>query len=202
MIVPRTPTDRQRRRGADLEDAILAAAWLEIVEHGWSSFSVPRVAERAGAGKASLYRRWPNKATLVAAAAKREGGRVPGPLDLSGSLVDNLELLLLGTAEFLQGPFGSVARALAAELPSIPAADRVVFDDTEPVRVALAIIDHARDQGEIGPGAVPASVVNVGHALLLQRFLFHVTPPSGQEIAEIVHAIWIPAIHAAAGAAG
>src|SRR4051812_6396292 len=108
---------RRRRRGALLEDAILAAAWAELLQYGWSDFRMPRVAERAGTGKASLYSRWPNKATLIAATAHHYAQVSPGPLDLSGNLQQNLVRTLTGAAGFLEGPFGSVARALASELP-------------------------------------------------------------------------------------
>src|SRR5579875_3696618 len=55
----------RRRRGAELEDAILSAAFAELVEVGYTAFSVEGVAARAGTGKASIYRRWPTKQHLV-----------------------------------------------------------------------------------------------------------------------------------------
>src|SRR5436305_6813839 len=54
-----------RRRGAALEDAIRAAAFAELSEVGYTTFSVEAVAARARTGKASIYRRWPTKQELV-----------------------------------------------------------------------------------------------------------------------------------------
>ena len=55
----------RRRRGAALEDAILAAAYVELATVGYGAFSVEAVAARARTGKASIYRRWPTKQELV-----------------------------------------------------------------------------------------------------------------------------------------
>src|SRR5690348_12742634 len=55
----------RRRRGAALEDAIRQAAFDELSEVGYATFSVESVAERARTGKASIYRRWPTKQALV-----------------------------------------------------------------------------------------------------------------------------------------
>ena len=56
--VARTNRKRSRRRGAVLEEAILEATLAELVEVGYAQLRVERVAERAGASKASPYSRW------------------------------------------------------------------------------------------------------------------------------------------------
>lgn len=189
---------RQRRRGELLEAAILSAAWDELVEHGWSDFNMPRVAARAGTGKASVYSRWPTKAALVAATAHRHTQFAPYPLDLSGPLEETLRWLLHGAVDLLSGPFGSATRALASELPSLPEELRQPFDSTVPVRVAVDVIDHARSTGELGPDTIEPHVVNVGFDLLSHRFLFSAEPPGADVIAHIVADIWLPALRAAA----
>jgi len=55
----------QRKRGVVLEDAILAAAYAELTEVGYTQFTVESVAARARTGKASIYRRWTTKQALV-----------------------------------------------------------------------------------------------------------------------------------------
>jgi AcrR family transcriptional regulator len=57
-----------RRRGDTLEAAILDAAWEELVETGYSSFTVEAVAKRAGTSRTVLARRWPSRADLAVAA--------------------------------------------------------------------------------------------------------------------------------------
>jgi AcrR family transcriptional regulator len=57
---------RPRRAGADEEILSVARALLE--EHGYRAFSVDEVAERARVAKTTVYRRWPSKGALAAAA--------------------------------------------------------------------------------------------------------------------------------------
>jgi AcrR family transcriptional regulator len=59
---------RHRRRGQELENALLDAAWEELVTAGFASLTMESVAARAKTGVAVLYRRWPNKGDLVLAA--------------------------------------------------------------------------------------------------------------------------------------
>lgn len=54
------PVDKSR----DL--AILRAALELIAEYGYESVTIEAIAQRAGAGKATLYRRWKSKPQLVA----------------------------------------------------------------------------------------------------------------------------------------
>jgi len=60
------PRGRPRREGADEE--ILGVTRQTLREHGYRELNVDAVAERAGVAKTTLYRRWPSKGALVAAA--------------------------------------------------------------------------------------------------------------------------------------
>ena len=57
---------RPRREGA--ADEILAVTLAMLREGGYRSVTIDEVAERAGVAKTTLYRRWPSKVALVAAA--------------------------------------------------------------------------------------------------------------------------------------
>lgn len=61
-------TKKGRRRGDALETAILDAAWAELLEAGYSGFTVEAVAKRAGTSRPVLARRWPSRADLAVAA--------------------------------------------------------------------------------------------------------------------------------------
>lgn len=61
-----SPRGRPRRAGADEE--ILAVALALLREKGYRELNVDEVAERAGVAKTTVYRRWPTKGALVAAA--------------------------------------------------------------------------------------------------------------------------------------
>lgn len=57
-----------RPRAAELDDAILAAALQLLAEQGYARMSLDAVAQLAGVGKPTLYRRWASKADLATAA--------------------------------------------------------------------------------------------------------------------------------------
>jgi AcrR family transcriptional regulator len=63
---------RPRREGADEE--ILAVARELLRERGYGAFTVDTIAERTGIAKTTIYRRWPSKGALVAAAIAPAGG--------------------------------------------------------------------------------------------------------------------------------
>lgn len=60
----------RRRRGAALEDALLDAAWAELVEHGYAGLTMELVAKRAGTSRPVLARRWETRSDLAIAAIR------------------------------------------------------------------------------------------------------------------------------------
>lgn len=93
----------QRRRGAELEEALLAAAWAELREHGYNGFTIEAVARRAGTSKPVVYRRWPDKAALVAAAVRHEGLTQEISTPDTGSLRGDLIALIRGANDARSG---------------------------------------------------------------------------------------------------
>jgi AcrR family transcriptional regulator len=66
MIPEKRGRGRPRREGAD--DKILDATRDVLREVGYAALTVDAIAERAGVAKTTIYRRWPTKGALVAAA--------------------------------------------------------------------------------------------------------------------------------------
>src|SRR5271168_838980 len=87
---------RQRRRGEELEAAILGAAWDELVDAGFAKLTMESVAARARTGVAVLYRRWPHKDDLVLAAIQYYGSTHPVDIPDTGSLRGDMIALLSG----------------------------------------------------------------------------------------------------------
>ena len=95
MSQPSTDTAARpvgRPRCATREAAIVAATIELLAELGFAGLSVEAVAARAGVGKATIYRRWPNKEALVVDAL----ASVTEPVEplADGSVRDNLVRLL------------------------------------------------------------------------------------------------------------
>src|SRR4029077_6323039 len=66
-------------------EAIIAAFFAELGQNGYPGLTMDRVAERAGVGKAALYRRWPSKQHLLIDSVGRYATRAVLPPD-TGSL--------------------------------------------------------------------------------------------------------------------
>lgn len=82
-----------RPRSATAEQAIVDATLALLVEGGVGGLSVEAVAARAGVGKATIYRRWTGKDSLIIDALARLDADVPPRLP-GVSLRDDLVILL------------------------------------------------------------------------------------------------------------
>jgi AcrR family transcriptional regulator len=84
MTTPGTaPADRERKapgrpRSARADEAIIDAALDLLAEgHSTDAISIEAVAARAGVGKATIYRRWPNKEALIVDAVGSMKAQLP-----------------------------------------------------------------------------------------------------------------------------
>jgi len=101
-------------RTAETTRRIFAATLALLVEGGLAACGFLAVAERAGVGRATLYRRWSSRAALVldALAAHLEGAV---SVRDTGSFATDLRALVDDIASFLQSPLGRAAVAAVAE---------------------------------------------------------------------------------------
>jgi len=141
-----------RPRSEAAHRAILQATLELLVEVGFSSLTVEGVAQRAGVGKATIYRRWPSKLPLVIEAygllpqlEEVDTGNVVS--DLAQMLRDYLELL---TSTPLRGVIPSIAgeRAHNPELSEL--FDPIVRARRQPL---IAVLRRSVDRGEL-PAAI------------------------------------------------
>ncbi len=107
-----------RPRSEEAHRAILDATLDLLVELGYSGLTVEGIAQRAGVGKATIYRRWPSKLPLVIEAF----GQLPGLEESdTGDLATDLEQMLRSYLRAFHGtPLGAVVPSLAGELPHNP----------------------------------------------------------------------------------
>jgi AcrR family transcriptional regulator len=107
-----------RRRGRPLSETVrknvLRAAIELLEERGFKSLTVESIAERAGASKVTLYRRWPNKAAIVMEAFLADvAPRVP--FRHTGSALEDLRAQMIAFVKLLRGPHGRWIAGLIAE---------------------------------------------------------------------------------------
>jgi AcrR family transcriptional regulator len=190
---------RPRRRGEVLYAAIFEAALAELAEVGYSRLAMERIAARAGASKVSLYRRWPSRAELVVAALRHQHGE-PEPAPDTGSLRDDVLILLRRGATRLDGIFGEAARGLMAETLTDPDRTAAVRANmfTSRNRLMREILDRAAARGEIRPAAITPQLVGLAPALVDHHFLMHGAPIPDDVLTGIVDNVLLPLLTAAA----
>lgn len=182
-----------RRRGEELYAAIFEATLAELAEVGYSRLAMERVAARAGASKASLYRRWPNRAELVVAAL-RHHYRGPEAIPDTGNLRDDVLALLRLGATRLNGVFGEAARGLMAESltdPDRTASLRANMFTTRN-RLMREILDRTAARGGISPAAVTPQLIELAPALVDHYFLMHGAPIPDEVLTGIVDNVLLP----------
>jgi AcrR family transcriptional regulator len=180
-----TPT---RRRGADLEEAILEAAWAEMAERGWAEFTIAGVARRCGTAKPVIYRRWDNRVDLARSMLERAIHVDPPQTTSSGDLRADLVAFLHGLAGFLAGPFGEAVRGSVIE--PVRAEDAAILGPV-PAHVA-AVVAAALQRGDLEE-TPPHLVQNLGPALMIHELVHRGRPPSRELVQQIADHAWWPA---------
>jgi AcrR family transcriptional regulator len=83
--------------------AILAAAGDLLDEVGFAAMTIERIAERAGVGKPTIYRRWPDKASIAMDALLAEIDPA-APYPQTGSAQEDFRLHAAAVAEVFTRP--------------------------------------------------------------------------------------------------
>jgi AcrR family transcriptional regulator len=154
---------RGRPRSADLTPAILAAVIELIDQDGYDRLTIQAVADRAGVGLATIYRRWPTKRELVVEALRAKHVDLP---DTGDARADLLAIFTLMAKAFEGSGTQLVPGCLAAgrEEPEILQAlrDNSLRRLREHLRMLIA-----REVGEDDPDLDLR--VDFGPGVLLQR---------------------------------
>lgn len=189
----------RRRRGEDLENALLDAAWQELADVGFDDLTFEAVARRAATSRAVLYRRWPNKAELVAAAARHaiatERGPVPEP---TGTLRGDLLAWLTWANRTDVRTLVTASLHIGAEVGAGPLAFADVRERLLPPRPATVMspIEAAVARGEIDPARLTPRLATLHFALFRHEVLFTGRPLTEEAIREIVDDIVVPLLTA------
>jgi AcrR family transcriptional regulator len=196
---PVTPSRRIRRRlGSARERALLEVALALLAEVGYDRMSVDEVARRAHTSKSTLYRRWPCKADLVAAAfrCRKVATQKPPPgATLREDFIAEVTMLsqeITADQPLTQGLITAVGTdPYLAELVKLQSASALQQD-------MACIIARAIERGELPPRSAEctATIAEVVHALIFHRLLLSRTPLDASYIEHVVDAILLPILRA------
>jgi AcrR family transcriptional regulator len=145
---------RGRPRSAEAERAIVQATIALLLEDGYRALTVERVRERAGVGKATIYRRWGSKEELVKAAVAHLHSDLAAP-DTGSLRKDFAELAAGNLAIAHETGAASVMPRLMSESVDEPELHAIFYANlVEPRRRALrTVLERARDRGEVSENA-------------------------------------------------
>jgi AcrR family transcriptional regulator len=166
------PAEEPRRRGrplsADRTPAILKATIDLVDEVGYDHLRIQDVADRAGVGLATIYRRWPTKQALFIDALRAKQLDLPDTGDVRADLLAIFERM----AEALEGGFGQQllpgCLAVARDEPEIAQAlrDTAMCGMRDHLRMLIA-----REVGDDDPELELR--VDLGPGVLLQRAMLY-----------------------------
>jgi AcrR family transcriptional regulator len=186
----------QRRRGLELEAALLGAAWEELIEVGYARLTMESVAARARTGVAVLYRRWPNKDQLALAAIESYGAahpvEVPDTGTLRGDLIGLLTAFSKARAPFIAISATSAFSGLLADTGMSPAQVREKLLGDQRRQTDHVIYRRADERGEIDLASIPDAVLTMPFDLVRHDMLMNLKPLKPARIKSIVDDLFLP----------
>ncbi|MDQ1307171.1 MAG: hypothetical protein QG671_3003 [Actinomycetota bacterium] len=184
-----------RRRGAALEDAILDAGWEQLIEMGYPGFTFEAIAERAKTGKAALYRRWPDKESLLLAILAHHDFTAPAEIPDTGSLREDILTLLRSVnrrGEHAAALFSTILSAyFDNEITLTPAQLRTQLFGNQS-RALTEIVQHAISRGELPPEGLPPHIVSLASDLLRHELIMNLSRVSEETIITVVDTVFLP----------
>lgn len=187
---------QRRRRGAELEAAILDAAWAELTEGGYSAFTIEGVAQRAGTSKPVVYRRWADKQELVRAAVRHTSRLTERPMPDTGSLRGDL----LAVAEYANRERLPLAALMTVHLGGYFEESGTSPADLREVilggsRTTMdGLLDRAVERGEVDPDRLTPRIRDLPFALFRHEVMMTLRPVRREVMEEIIDTIFLPLV--------
>jgi AcrR family transcriptional regulator len=187
-----------RRRGAELESAILGAAWEQLTAEGYEHFTFDTVAARAQTSKPVLYRRWKTREDLLRATVRHRAAADSPPLPDTGTLRGDL-LALLTYANTTRNPMAALVSSMLGsyfnQTGPTPAELRGAFLGQRGSAVEQ-VINRAVARGEIDPARLTPRIMDLPFDLFRNEMLMTLKPVPDHVLRQIVDDIFIPLVTA------
>jgi AcrR family transcriptional regulator len=164
--------DTGRPRDARATEAILRAALSLGVEDGFDGLTIEGIAARAGVGKTTIYRRWPDVWTVVVEAVMAEVSQIAPVLERTTAR-ESFRASMKLVAKAFRGKTGKLLRPLVG---------RAQFDESlrgaisqrwllERRRSSRGIVRRAIESGELRADLDPDIVLDALYGPLYHRLL-------------------------------
>lgn len=166
-----------RPRSEEAQKAIIKAA-LELLETTcYKNLSIEAIAEKAGVGKPTIYRRWKTKAALVADAFDCYSLKRMPAVD-TGTFEGDLRVYLTNVADRIEYTiYGKVLRGLISEANLDEASGQAFVHFVNSRRAAmLEIVRRARARGEVTTPLQDDDLVDEINGAVIYRFLMRRLP--------------------------
>ncbi len=189
--------DKQtRRRGTELENAILDAAWEQLTAEGYEHFTIDTVAARATTSKPVLYRRWKTREDLLRATVRHRAAADPPPSPDTGSLRGDL-LALLTHANTTRNPMAALVSSMLGsyynQTGPTPAELREEFLGQRGSAVEK-VVNRAVERGEVDPARLTPRIIDLPFALFRQEMMMTLKPVPDHVLREIVDDVFTPLV--------
>ena len=189
-------TATRPRVEGDREAEILEATLQVLSELGYDRLTMDAVALRAKASKATLYRRWNGKVSLVIDAL-HQGHQHPyqrAEID-TGTLRGDLIAAFCGLGGLTDRPevdtFGAILTAIARDAEFAAAFRTEVL--APKLAATAALFERARARGEIDPGVDIDLLAPALAGIVLHRFFIVGEPPTHEVVVDVIDQIILPA---------
>lgn len=187
----RKSIDRKKRRKAsgaavirtDLTTALYRALFEEWAQTGYAAISLERVAARACAGKAAIYRRWPSKVEFACEAIQNVGITLSDFSD-HGSLGADIRAYLRATrVAFRHRLIRKIVPDAVAERTRTPQV-AIMLDRVSMARRQLGhrMLDRAIARDELRPALDRELALDLLISSLYMRMIVHSKNPTMAEI--------------------
>ena len=187
----RTSDDRRvgRPRDARLDAVVMEAARSVLAEKGFVGTTVKMIADRAGVGKATIYRRWPTREALLLAVTTADLPDVAAPD--TGDLRQDLVIVFTALAGQIRtaGP-ASYLGDLIGESMRNPELRKDFHAFIQQRRSLCAdIVARARARGEVRKSVDPDMVLDLISGAMFYKKLFYDEPADAAYVKRAVDAV-------------
>jgi AcrR family transcriptional regulator len=193
----RTGNAQTRRRGAELEQAILDAAWEQLIAEGYEHFTIDTVAARARTSKPVLYRRWKTRDDLLRATVRHVGAASAPSIPDTGTLRGDLLALLANANSTTRNPVAALVSSMLGsyynQTGPTPAELREAFLSQRGSAVEQ-VVNRAVERGEVDPARLTPRIIALPFDLFRNEMMMTLKPVPDHVLRQIVDDIFIPLV--------